>query len=109
MRDRGRSTDTEITEREVVETPCRRLRVAVLLRALIDVEIGGRLRTEALAWLLEDSPGGEGLRARDLFEELGLDPDVCQRALRRGGATLLRRVADAAAGLPLDEPRAAVA
>jgi hypothetical protein len=113
MGDRAEFTDmaSEIVERELVETPGRRLRVAVLIRALIDVEIGGRLRTEALEWLLDESPRGEGLRARDLFEELGLDPDLCQRALRRGGGrTSLRRIAEAAALLPsFDFPAAAVA
>jgi hypothetical protein len=64
-------------------TPCKRLRLAVLLRALADIEAGGRLRRDALAWLLATSSGGTGLRARDLFEEIGLDPDDCQRTLRR--------------------------
>jgi hypothetical protein len=70
-------------EPEPATTPGKRLRLAVLLRALADVEAGGRLRRDALAWLLAPQTTGRGLRARDLFEEIGLDPDDCQRMLRQ--------------------------
>jgi hypothetical protein len=94
--------EPELTDGPIVDTPCRRLRVAVLLRALLDVEEGGRLRKDALAWLLDTgSRGEEGLRARDLFEEIGLDPDLCQRALRRGRGAALRRIAAAVDALPV--------
>jgi hypothetical protein len=101
--------DPDLADGEFAETPGRRLRVAVLLRALVDVEAGGRLRREALAWLLDAAPGGPGLRARDLFEELGLDPDACQRALRRRtGGVGLRRLALAVGALPALENAAPV-
>jgi hypothetical protein len=88
-------------EPEPTTTPCKRLRLAVLLRALADIEAGGRLRRDALAWLLATATGGPGLRARDIFEEIGLDPDDCQRALRRRRrdlvlASLLQTIGDAA-------------
>lgn len=86
---------------EPATTPCKRLRIAVLLRALVDIEAGGRLRRDAIAWLLSTSTGGTGLRARDLLEEIGLDPDDCQRTIRQRRrelvlASILQTIGEAA-------------